>query len=101
MIQIFHVIRLTFTVGGCGSRDFLRLTLPYCTSLARGEICLRLRFSDPQQIREGCQAAACVLVTVKNIGQAPGEEVVQAHGELFCFQRVVWLAWKSKELIRF
>ena len=36
-------------------------------------------FSDPQQIREGCQAAACVLVTVKNIGQAPGEEVVQAY----------------------
>eukprot|EP00438_Fugacium_kawagutii_P034229 Skav225922 [mRNA] locus=scaffold1500:257223:261939:- [translate_table: standard] len=36
------------------------------------------RYSDARQ-SGSCTAAACVLVTVKNTGNAPGEEVVQAY----------------------
>ncbi|CAK9029157.1 unnamed protein product [Durusdinium trenchii] len=36
-------------------------------------------FSGAQQTREGCQAAACVEVTVTNSGKTAGEEVVQAY----------------------
>eukprot|EP00435_Cladocopium_sp_Y103_P010720 s57_g2.t2 len=36
-------------------------------------------FSDAQQTHAGCEAAACVAVTVRNTGQVAGEEVVQAY----------------------